>query len=621
MPIGRAAVGAPERLSPAGAAVSLAAGAVPASPRRSHPLPASEPEVDLSASFAETLDRSRNYLVSRATLGLSPRALAQAYFDWLSGLASSPGKQIQLVEKAVRKSLRLGHYAATCAWRHDGGEACIEPLAQDRRFAAEDWRRWPFNLIHQAFLLQQQWWHNATTDIHGVSKQHERQVTFAARQWLDIFSPANFALTNPEVLRRTQAAAGQNLVRGFWNFVEDWERAVNGRPPVGADALPVGEKVAISPGKVVFRNRLIELIQYAPTTAKVRPEPMLVVPAWIMKYYILDLAPENSLVRHLTAQGFTVFMISWKNPGAEDRDLGLADYSRLGVDAAIDAVRRIVPDRQIHAAGYCLGGTLLAINAAARARGDDTALKTLSFLAAQTDFEEAGELTLFMVEPQVAFLEDLMWAQGYLTANQMAGAFRILRSNDLVWSKVVHDYLMGERRPVSDLMAWNADATRMPARMHAEYLRKLFLDNDLAEGRYEVDGRPVALTDIGVPVFAVGTETDHVAPWRSVYKFHLLLDTDVTFLLASGGHNTGIVSPPGPPGRSHRLRTTRHGDRYVDPDAWLSETPRKEGSWWSEWTAWLAAYSGEPTSPPLLGAPDKGLPPLADAPGSYVMQR
>jgi polyhydroxyalkanoate synthase len=458
--------------------------------------------------------------------------------------------------------------------------------------------------------------------VRGVTPQHERQVEFATRQLLDVFSPANFVLTNPEVLKRTQAEAGLNLVRGFWNLVEDWDRAVNGRRPVGAEAFQVGRNLALSPGKVIFRNRLIELIQYAPATDNVRPEPVLIVPAWIMKYYILDLAPERSLVKHLVDQGFTVFAISWKNPGPEDRDLSLEDYRTLGIGAALDAVAKVAPDKQVHGVGYCLGGTLLAIAAAALAgaagKGGRDPFKTITFLAAQVDFEEAGELTLFINESQVTFLEDMMRHQGVLDASQMAGAFQMLRSNDLIWSRVVHDYLMGERAEMFDLMAWNADSTRMPYCMHSQYLRKLFLDNDLAEGRYRVDGRPIALTDIRAPVFAVGTETDHVAPWRSVFKLHLLLDADVTFLLTSGGHNAGIVSEPGRSGRRYRLREKGERDRYLDPDAWLRDTPLEEGSWWPAWTRWLAARSGPPVAPTEIGG--RRLAPLADAPGTYVLE-
>jgi polyhydroxyalkanoate synthase len=332
--------------------------------------------------------------------------------------------------------------------------------------------------MYQAFLLNQQWWHNATTGIAGVSKQHETMMEFISRQMLDMFAPSNFPLTNPEILQHTLRQGGANFASGFRNFVEDWERAVSGKKPVGAEKFEVGRDVAVTPGKVVYRNRLIELIQYLPTTDKVRPEPILIVPAWIMKYYILDLSPQNSLVKYLTEQGFTVFMISWTNPRPEDRDLRLNDYRALGVMAALDAVCTIVPDQKVHAVGYCLGGTLLSIAAASMARDGDDRLKSMTLLAAQTDFTEAGELTLFVNESQLAFLEDMMGEQGFLDGRQMARAFQMLRSNDLIWSRIVHEYLMGERPPMIDLMAWNADSTRLPYRMHSEYLRKLFLNND-----------------------------------------------------------------------------------------------------------------------------------------------
>ena len=584
--------------------------------------PSGDGDEDPSLQLAEVMDRSLHYLLSRVTLGLSPMGLAQAYFDWIIHLSLSPGKQLQLWHKGVRKSARLAAHLARCATQGGVGEApCIAPLPQDKRFNGPDWQHWPFNLIYQTFLLQQQWWYNAATGVRGVSAHHERVLEFTFRQILDIFSPSNFILTNPEILKKTQSEAGQNLVRGFWNFIEDWERAANGRPPIGTDGFKVGEDLATTPGKVVFRNRLMELIQYSPTTETVRPEPVLIVPAWIMKYYILDLTPRNSLVRYLLDQGFTVFMVSWKNPGKDDRDLGMEDYHTLGPMAALDAIGHIVPDTRVHGVGYCLGGTLLAISAAAMARDRDERLATLSFLAAQVDFTEAGELTLFIGESQVAFLEDMMWEQGYLDASQMSGAFQLLRSNDLVWSRSVREYLMGERQPFFDMKAWNADSTRLPYRMHSEYLRKLFLANDLAVGRYEVGMRPIALSDIRVPVFAVGTETDHVAPWRSVYKFNLLMDTDVTFLLTNGGHNAGVVSEPGRTNRHYRVATRTEQDSYIDPATWpVLNTPR-EGSWWLEWVRWLGERSGQPTSPPLTGAPERGLPALAEAPGTYVLQR
>ena len=573
-----------------------------------------------TTALGDVVDRSFHAAIARFTGGLSPAALAEAYTDWAIHLAAAPGKQMLLQQKALKKAARFARYAATCAISPEPSGRCIEPLVQDRRFDGEDWQKWPFNAIHQAFLLNQQWWHNATTGVRGVTAQHENLVQFMARQLLDVFSPSNFPLTNPEVLRRTSEEGGANLARGLGNLLEDADRAISGQRPVGAEVFVPGVNVAATPGKVVYRNRLIELIQYAPATERVRPEPVLIVPAWIMKYYILDLSEKNSLIGYLTRQGYTVFAISWKNPGPEDRELGMEDYRSLGVMAALDAIAAIVPGRKVHATGYCLGGTLLSIAAAAMARDGDERLETISFFAAQTDFTEAGELTLFTNESQLAFLEDMMWEQGFLDSNQMAGAFQTLRSNDLVWSRVVHDYLMGERRPMTDLMAWNADATRMPFRMHAEYLRSLFLDNDLAEGRFIVAGRPIALTDIRAPIFAVGTEKDHVAPWRSAYKVHILTDTAVTFVLTGGGHNAGIVSEPGHPGRAYRVMTQPSEAPYVAPEHWVIEAERKEGSWWPEWIAWLDGYSGDPVAPPSMGAASAGYRSLVDAPGTYVMQ-
>jgi polyhydroxyalkanoate synthase subunit PhaC len=571
-------------------------------------------------ALSDVTDRALHAALARFTMGQSPAAVAAAYLDWLVHLAAAPGKRLQLVDKMARKALRFQNWA----WRQaiEPGKAApvIRPLPQDRRFNGDAWRQPPFNLLYQGFLLHQQWWHNATSDVRGVAHHHQAMVEFGARQMLDMFSPSNFLFTNPELLQRTLEMGGRNFLIGLQNMAEDWERTISGRKPVGAEAYEVGRNLAATPGKIVYRNRLIELIQYEASTAEVRPEPVLIVPAWIMKYYILDLSAQNSLVRYLTSQGFTVFMISWKNPDAQDRDLGMEDYRALGAMAALDAIATIVPDRQVHAIGYCLGGTLLSIVAAAMARDGDARLKTMTLLAAQTDFTEAGELMLFIDESQIAFLEDMMWEQGFLDAKQMAGAFQMLRSNDLVWSLMLRRYLMGEREPLSDLMAWNADATRLPYRMHSEYLHGLFLENDLAEGRYIVDGRPVALTDIRVPIFAVGTEWDHVAPWRSTYKIHLLADTDVTYALTNGGHNAGIVSEIGRPGRRYRLMHKQAEARYVDPDTWLATAPLHEGSWWPALADWLGTHSGGPVAPPSLGSPDRGFAPLCDAPGTYVFQ-
>ncbi|WP_181705780.1 PHA/PHB synthase family protein [Chthonobacter rhizosphaerae] len=569
----------------------------------------------------DAIDRTLAAGVAQLTGGLSPMALTLATVDWAGHLAGSPGKRAELVLKAWTKTMRFAAHAVQSSI-DPRTPPCIEPLPGDERFSGEAWRSHPFQLLAQGFLLTQQWWHNATREVPGVSPHHEEVVSFAARQILDMMSPSNLPFANPEVMAETMATGGLNLLEGFENWLEDASRVARREPPVGAEAFKVGRDVAVTPGKVVLRNALMELIQYAPATDAVAAEPVLIVPAWIMKYYVLDLSPANSLIRNLVAAGHTVFCISWKNVTAEHRDQGMEAYRRLGIAAALDAIGVIAPGRRVHAAGYCLGGTLLAIAAAAMARAGDDRLASVTLLAAQTDFTEPGELALFIDPSEVHFLDSVMWHKGYLDAGQMAGAFQLLRSRDLIWSRLVHDYLMGERTPMTDLMAWNADATRLPYRMHAEYLSQLFLDNDLASGRYEADGYPVNIQNIRAPIFAVGTERDHVAPWRSVYKIHNLADTEVTFVLTSGGHNAGIVSEPGHPNRRYRLRHHPADAPLVSPDEWVGGTRPVEGSWWEAWTAWLDGHSTPGrVAPPAMGAPEEGLPVLGDAPGVYVLER
>lgn len=589
-------------------------------PVASGTMPNQLPSSVFSPEVARTWDRLFNAAMAKSTAGLDPRVILLAYLDWWVKLAWSPGTHARLTEKALRKWARIGLFLAQCISDREPPRV-IEPLPQDKRFRDPAWRQWPYNLFSQAFLLTQQWWANATTGVPALSREHKDMVTFATRQILDMLSPSNFPWTNPEVRQATLREGGANLVRGWQNFADDWRRSLTGQKPAGTEQFEPGKSVAVTPGKVVYRNHLIELIQYEPTKARVYAEPVLIVPAWIMKYYILDLSPHNSLVRYLVEQGHTVFMISWRNPTEEDRELTMDDYRRLGVLAALDAIGNIVPDTRVHAVGYCLGGTLLAIAAAALARDNDQRLQTITLLAAQTDFTEAGELMLFMNEAQISFLESMMWDRGILDTQQMSGAFQMLRSNDLVWSRMVRDYLLGERRPPNDLMAWNADQTRLPFQMHTEYMRELFLNNDLAEGRYRVDGKAIAISDIRIPIFAIGTETDHVAPWKSVYKINLLADSqEVSFLLTSGGHNAGIVSEPGHPGRSYRLASRTEDEPYVDPQNWYESTPRNEGSWWPAWQQWLSHQSSARTTPAEMGAPDAGYAILEDAPGSYIHQ-
>ena len=548
--------------------------------------------------------------LGRLTGNLSPAALGMAWFDWACHLMMSPDKQHELATDAVIGWQRWLQYLATPA---DDAVDPVRPLAQDKRFVDPAWNASPWRQLSQGFLLSQQWWHRATSTVRGVAPHHADVVTFVARQMLDCVAPSNFVTTNPVVQRAVLASGGMNLVNGAMRAWRDAQGLLAGKPRV-VNYRP-GHEVAVTPGKVVMQNRLIELLRYDPVGPAVHEVPLLIVPAWIMKFYILDLSPHNSLVRYLVERGHTVYMVSWKNPQADDRDLTMDDYRQLGVTAALDAIVAQTGASKINAAGYCLGGTLLAIAAAAMARDHDRRLASISLLAAQVDFTEPGELSLFIDDSQVSFLEAAMWQQGYLDTRQMAGAFQLLRSNDLIWSRRLRHYLLDLPEQESDLMSWNADATRMPYRMHAEYLHRLFLRNSLASSRYLAGGRPVSLSDIDVPICAVGTLTDHVAPWRSVYKIIPLTDTEITFILTSGGHNAGVVSPPGSANRSYQVAVHRHDDPYIDPDRWLARVPQLEGSWWPAWDQWLARHAGKYVPPP---AP---IPNTAPAPGDYVLQQ
>ncbi len=571
----------------------------------------------------DPLDLPLKLWLARVANGVSPTSVALAYTDWWTHLMTSPAHQAALVGSAARKGLLWMQYAVQASL----GECplCASTSPNDKRFVAPEWHQPPFNMLAEQFLLQQQWWDEAMTGVRGVSAHHEDVAAFTARQWLDTWSPSNFIATNPQVLKETAAQGGSNLITGSANWWHDAMAVLTEGRPRGVEAFEPGKGVALTAGKVVFRNALIELIQYEPVTPQVAAEPLLIVPSWIMKYYILDLTPDDSLVKYLVDNGHTVFMVSWRNPDSHDRDLGMNDYLSLGVLAAIDAVRTARPGVPLHAAGYCLGGTMLAIAAAVLGARDGKPLKTVSLLAGQVDFNHPGELGLFIDESQIAFLESLMAERGYLDGRQMAGAFQLINSKDLVWSKLVHEYLMGARSPMTAMKAWNADATRLPARMHSEYLRVLYLHNDLAGGRYQFDGNPVRLGDIKVPVFGVATERDHVSPWESVYKLHELMRAPVSFALASGGHNVGIVSPAAGPQAheqaSYRLASHAAGKAPADPQHWLNAASLHKGSWWPCWHEWLQRHgSGKRIVPRPIQALLHHGEPLA-APGTYVHQR
>ena len=532
------------------------------------------------------LDRLLHAWQSRFTGGRSPSTVALACLDWAAHAANAPFQTADLGRSAMAQWARLMRAAM-------GQEEAIVPQPGDHRFANPAWHQRPYSLLTQAVLLGEEWWDSVVRSPGGVGPHNERMVAFTTRQWLDLISPSNVPWLNPEVIGATRDTGGKNLLIGLGNYLRDQ----SGSAPSG---FTVGKDVAATPGKVVFRNALIELIQYAPSTPKVGAEPVLIVPAWIMKYYILDLSPGNSLIRWLVAQGRTVFAISWRNPNADMAETTMDDYRTLGVMAAVGAVQAICGDAKIHATGYCLGGTLLTIAAAAMARDHDDRFASMSLFAAQTDFTEAGELELFITEDQLNFLNDIMKTQGYLSSAQMGGAFQMLQSNDLIWSHAIRSYLLGEHEAPFDLMAWDADGTRLPARMHIEYLRRLYLRNELAEGHFPVAGRPVLLDDIKLPMFLVGTERDHIAPWHSVFKLHLLNDGELTFVLTSGGHNAGIVSEPGHPHRHFRMRVRETGGHTFGPDEWEHDTVPQDGSWWVEWNKWLGKRSSGPVDPPPM---------------------
>jgi polyhydroxyalkanoate synthase subunit PhaC len=565
-----------------------------------------------AASLKADVARQLRAQLAALTGGLAPDDYARAWWEWYLNVATHPPRQAALARSAYEKMLDSWHFATQAA----SGQP-LAPVPGDQGFSDPAWNVWPFNVYARAYNNWASWWQQALShqgrQDHGLAR-----ASFAGRLLIDAASPANFLHTNPELLKRTAAESGHNLIRGLKHWFEDVQRMAGGagRAPA-SEHFEVGKDVAVTPGKVVFRNRLIELLQYSPQTPNVYAEPVLITPAWIMKYYILDLSPKNSLVRYLVEKGHTVFMISWKNPDATDRDLALRDYVQLGFLDALTEVRRLVPGHPVHAVGYCIGGTLLTIAAAQLAAAHDHALASVSLFAAQADFSEPGELAVFITPSQIAMLEAMMNKTGVLESERMGGAFALLRSRDLMWGPAVTQYVRGERPEVNDLMAWNADGTRMPCRMHSEYLERLYLKNELAKGEFALDeGAPVDLKKLQLPMFVVGTETDHVAPWHSVYKLRgLTRSSDYTFLLTSGGHNAGIVSGPVHPRRRHRLIRWSDAKTTLTPDEWHKHATVHEGSWWPTWERWLAEHSRAKQLPARAPSTVDG---LGDAPGQYV---
>jgi polyhydroxyalkanoate synthase len=596
----------------------------------------SDADVAAMPELTET-ERASQLRLAALTGGLAPDDYLEAWLAWWSAIARQSDKQAELLQSAIDKAIDTWRFVMSAAM---GGP--LPPGSAADGFTDPSWHLWPFNAVAHAYANWASWIEHAlalgahpqraanaapalmacglTSDTAEADRKLAR-LRFATQLLLDAASPANFLHMNPELVRKTMEESGQNLMRGLNNWVEDAAGMLSGARPRGSERFAVGRDVAVTAGKVVLRNRLIELLQYSPQTSTVYAEPILITPAWIMKYYILDLSPHNSLVRYLVEKGHTVFMISWKNPTSEDRELGLDDYVRLGFQEALDAVNRIVPERRVHAVGYCIGGTLLSIAAALLAARGDTRLASITLLAALTDFSEPGELSVFITPAQLAMLEALMHKAGVLESQRMGGAFAMLRSRDLLWKPAVDSYLRGERPQPNDIMAWNADGTRMPWRMHSEYLYRLYLRNELAQGQFTVCGCKLSLADIRVPMFVVGTETDHVAPWRAVFKVRRLTRSPhYTFVLTSGGHNAGIVSGASHPRRRHRVLEWSNAEDTLSTDDWLKSAALHPDSWWPEWQRWLAQRSGarEPARP-IADAVGSGGAALEDAPGTYVL--
>jgi polyhydroxyalkanoate synthase len=498
-------------------------------------------------------------------------------------------------------------------------EPVAAPAKGDKRFRHEDWEEhFLFDYIKQSYLITARWLHGAVGSVEGLDDATKRKVDFFTRQYIDALAPSNFALTNPEVFRETIATGGQNLVKGLHNLLDDIERG-EGRLKISMTdpkAFELGVNIATTPGKVVFQNDLLQLIQYEPSTTKVAKRPLLVIPPWINKYYILDLREKNSFVKWAVDQGLTVFVISWVNPDERLAHKDFEDYLTEGTLAALDAVEKATGEKEVNALGYCLGGTLLAATLAYMAAKKDRRIVSGTFMTSLVDFTRAGELEVFIDEAQVASLERKMSERGYLEGSEMANTFNMLRSNDLIWSFVINNYLLGRDPFPFDLLHWNCDSTRMPATMHSFYLRNMYMKNLLREpGGITLAGVPIDLSKVTVPLYFASAAEDHIAPWKATYLSPRAMRGKARFVLAGSGHIAGMINPPS---------ANKYGywtnDRLPDSaDAWFAGAKQYEGSWWTDWAKWLSGHAGKQVPARL---PGKGrLKAIEAAPGSYVRIR
>ena len=548
--------------------------------------------------------------------------IARAFFDAWVKMASDP---VQLVQSQMTA---WQDYAAL--WQNSllamtGQKAAPVAEAQkgDRRFRHEDWQnKFLFDYLKQSYLIAARHLHQSMRSVQGLDESEAKKVDFYTRQYIDALSPSNFALTNPEVLQETMRSGGKNLLKGFNNILDDLARGDGAQlrvKMVDGRAFKLGENIAATPGKVVFQNDLLQLIQYAPATAQAYRRPLLIVPPWINKFYVLDMRADNSFVRWAVDQGHTVFIVSWINPDARHAAKTFEDYLNEGTLAAIDAVLKAAHAEDLNLIGFCLGGTLAASTLGYLTAKNDKRVASTTFFATLIDFKQAGELEVFIDEKQIAALEKRMNQRGYLEGSEMAATFNMLRANDLIWSFVVNNYLMGRDPMPFDLLYWNADSTRMPAAMHSYYLRNMYLNNLLRKpGGIKLNNTPIDLAKVKTPLYFVSTVEDHIAPWKTVYAGAQVFNSPVRFVLGGSGHIAGIVNPPA---------ANKYGywtnDKLVDePDAWLSSAKQHAGSWWTDWQKWVDRHGGGKVAARIPGKAGKGKSTaLEDAPGSYVSVR
>jgi polyhydroxyalkanoate synthase len=549
-----------------------------------------------------------------------PLHLTQTFMDFTAKMLADPNRLVQAQVELWQQYMKLWQVTAQ-RMMGQAVEPVAEPARGDKRFNDPAWKdEVVFDYLKQSYLLTARWLQGTIKEVEGVDDKTARKVDFYTRQFIDAVSPSNFAMTNPQVVKATVESKGENLLKGLRNLLGDLERGKGNLliRQTDMDAFKVGGNVATTPGKVVYQNDIIQLIQYAPATEEVYEIPLLIVPPWINKFYILDLKPENSFIKWATEQGYTVFVVSWVNPDERLSKMVFEDYMNQGPLAALDAIEKATGQRKASAIGYCIGGTLMAATLAYMAARNDDRIVACTFFTAQVDFSEPGELGVFIDEDQLASVEEMMSKKGYLEGSEMATTFNMLRANDLIWSFVVNNYLMGKDPFPFDLLYWNADATRMPAAMHSYYLRNMYQKNLLSQpGGIVLDNVPIDLRNIRIPVYIQAGKEDHIAPVRSVYKATQLFSGPVRFMLAGSGHIAGVVNPPRNKKYQHWLNETdKNPPTLAEWQAGAREFP---GSWWNDWDKWLSALSGPKVPARVPGT--AGLPAIEDAPGSYVKVR